>query len=222
MLLPRHISRVKKSPRIAPEGVASLCGALVKKLRSQFQVVRIEEVFQTAVEVDGAPIREEAAESRLWNPQLQRVGESLAGIKACHTRKRVTVSRQTVVLCIDDNTTALNIRQMLLQAKGFVVRTATDGRSGLEITDNEPVDAVILDYQMPGMNGEEVARHLRARHPNIPILLLTGLPGLVPESLISMVDAFVEKGRPAALLVAELERLTRVSVSAGAEERRPA
>lgn len=134
----------------------------------------------------------------------------------------MTVSSQTVILCIDDNTSALNIRQMLLQAKGFVVRTATDGRNGLAIADDEPVDAVILDYHMPGMNGEEVAKRLRARHPDIPILLLTGFPGLVPESLISMVDSFIEKGRPAALLVAEVERLTRATGKSGAEQRRPA
>lgn len=135
---------------------------------------------------------------------------------------RVSVSRQTVILCIDDNSTALNIRQALLQAKGFVVRTATDGLSGLEITNNEPVDAVILDYQMPGMDGEEVAKRLRAQHPHIPILLLTGFPGLVPESLLSIVDGFVEKGRPAALLVSEVERLTRAGGNPETEERRRA
>ncbi|WP_410969203.1 response regulator, partial [Salmonella sp. SAL04284] len=77
----------------------------------------------------------------------------------------------------------------------------------------EPVNAVILDYKMPGMDGEEVAKLLRARHPNIPILLLTGFSGSVPESLLSMVDSFIEKGRPAALLVAEVERLTRASAN---------
>ncbi|HKW66417.1 MAG TPA: response regulator [Terriglobales bacterium] len=134
----------------------------------------------------------------------------------------MTVSRQIVVLCIDDNTTALNIRQMLLQAKGFVVRTATDGLSGLEITDKEPIDAVILDYKMPGMDGEEVAKRLRARHPHIPILLLTGFHGLIPESFFSMVDGFLQKGSPAALLLSEVERLTRASSDTEAEDRRRA
>ena len=118
---------------------------------------------------------------------------------------------QAVILCIDDNSTSLGIRRTLLQAKGFVVRTATDGLSGLEIARNEPVDAVVLDYRIPGMDGEEVAKRLRAQRPDIPILLLTGFRGSVPESLLSMVDSFVEKGRPAALLISELERLTRVS-----------
>ena len=132
------------------------------------------------------------------------------------------MSRQTVILCIDDNTTGLNIRQAMLQAKGFVVRTATDGQSGLEISEHEPIDAVILDYKMPGMDGEEVAKRLRARHPDIPILLLSGFRGLIPESLLSLVDSFVEKGRPAALLISEVERLTRANGNPAAEEQRRA
>lgn len=194
----------------------------MKKLQTKFQVVKLEEVFKTAVEVDGAPIRQKSAELRLRNPHLQRDGKSLARVKTCNTRKRVNVSRQTVVLCIDDNTTALNIRQMLLEARGFVVRNATDGWSGLAIADSEPIDAVILDYKLPGMDGEEIAKQLRARHPQIPILLLSGFHGLIPDSLFSMVDGFLQKGSPATQLISEVERLTKASGSPGAKERTPA
>ena len=126
--------------------------------------------------------------------------------------------RQIVILCIDDNKAGLATRQLLLESKGFVVRTATDGKSGLEIACKEPVHAVILDYKMPEMDGEEVAQHLRALHPHIPILLLSGYPGLVPESMLAIVDGFVEKGQPAALLIEEIERLTRASLDAEATE----
>lgn len=130
--------------------------------------------------------------------------------------------RQIVILCIDDNQAGLATRRLLLESRGFAVRTAADGRSGLEIARKELVHAVILDYKMPEMDGEEVAQHLRALHPHIPILLLSGFPGLVPESMLAIVDGFVEKGRPAALLIAEIERLTRTSVDAEAEERQRA
>ncbi len=111
---------------------------------------------------------------------------------------------------------------MLLQARGFLVRTASDGWSGLKITDNEPIDAVILDYKMPGIDGEEVAKRLRARHPHIPILLLSGFHGLIPDSLFSMVDGFLQKGSPAAQLISEVERLTGTSVDSEAQERKQA
>lgn len=60
----------------------------MKKLQAQFQVVRLEEVFKTAVEVDGTPILKNSTELRPWNPQVQRDGESLASVKACNRRKR--------------------------------------------------------------------------------------------------------------------------------------
>lgn len=129
---------------------------------------------------------------------------------------------QTVILCIDDNQAGLAVRQLLLESKGFVVRTATNGWSGLEIARNETVHAVVLDYKMPEMDGEEVAKHLRALHPHIPILLLSGFPGLVPESMLAIVDGFVEKGQPAALLIEEIERLTKASRNLEVEERQRA
>lgn len=48
------MSLLRKIPRIALLGVRWVCGAMVKKLQSQFEVVTLEEVFETAVEVDGA------------------------------------------------------------------------------------------------------------------------------------------------------------------------
>ena len=51
--------------------------------------------------------------------------------------------------------------------------TALDGRSGLEVFSTQPVQAVILDYTMPGMNGGEVANRMRQTKPEIPILLLS-------------------------------------------------
>lgn len=76
---------VKNFPRIALEGVLSVCGALVKKPQKQFQVVKLEEVFRTAVEVDGTPLPEKPAESKPGNPQLQR---PTAGAKGSNTRRR--------------------------------------------------------------------------------------------------------------------------------------
>jgi hypothetical protein len=85
VLLLRHISPIKKFPRIALEGVPSLYGALVRKLQKQFQVVKLEEVFRTAVEVDGTPVPEKPAESKPGNRQLRRPA---AGAKGSKTRKR--------------------------------------------------------------------------------------------------------------------------------------
>lgn len=76
---------VKEFPRIALEGVASVCGGLVKKPQRQFEVVKLEKVFKTAVEVDGTPLPEKPAESRPGKPQWQ---QPTAGAKGSNTRRR--------------------------------------------------------------------------------------------------------------------------------------
>jgi CheY-like chemotaxis protein len=121
-------------------------------------------------------------------------------------------ANQLVVLCIDDNDYGLKIRKLLLESRGFRVLTAAGGPAGLEIMMREHVDIIVLDYRMPDMDGEEVAMRLRTQHPRIPILLLSGFRGEIPESLFSIVDGFVEKGEPAPRLIAEVERLTRASL----------
>jgi CheY-like chemotaxis protein len=132
------------------------------------------------------------------------------------------VQRQTVILCIDDNRTGLSIRKLLLESKGFVVRTASDGPSGLQVASREAIDAVILDYGMPEMDGEEVAKRLRAVRPEMPILLLSGFRGLIPESLLAIVDGFVEKGQSAELLLSEVERIAGSGINNGVEGRKRA
>ena len=113
-----------------------------------------------------------------------------------------------VILCIDDNVAGLFTRKLLLEAKGFRVFTAENGPAGLEVANREPIDVVILDYKMPGMDGEAVAKTLRTDHPGVPILLLSGVPGELPESVLAIADGYIVKGGPLENLIAELERLT--------------
>lgn len=113
-----------------------------------------------------------------------------------------------VILCVDDNAAGLFTRKLLLEAKGFRILTASDGPTGLAIVDREPVDAVLLDYKMPGMDGDEVARRLRSTHPNIPIVMLSGFPHELPETLVARIDGSVVKGDPLENLIQELERVT--------------
>jgi CheY-like chemotaxis protein/two-component sensor histidine kinase len=68
------------------------------------------------------------------------------------------------VLVIDDDPAQRAILQALLAALGFVVHTAANGTEGLLLAERIPADIVLLDIQMPGMSGWDVAARLRATH----------------------------------------------------------
>jgi CheY-like chemotaxis protein len=112
---------------------------------------------------------------------------------------RVKVSPQSgdkkLVLCIDDHKQNLHLRKVILQTAGYNVITATSGRMGLRLLERHPVHLVILDYRMPGMSGEAVAREIRRATPHVPILMLSGHID-VPGSVSSAVDVFVTKEQP--------------------------
>ena len=111
-----------------------------------------------------------------------------------------------LVLCVDDEAVGLRVRKILLERAGYQVLTAADGPAGLELFANQPVDAVILDYSMPGMHGGQVAGKMRQTKPEVPILLLSAYVGL-PDEVSSLVDVYMTKGEGAPALLDKLGNL---------------
>jgi CheY-like chemotaxis protein len=111
-----------------------------------------------------------------------------------------------LILCVDDELVGLQVRKLLLERAGYRVLTAEGGPVGLEIFAAQPVEAVVLDYSMPGMHGGEVAARMRQIKPSVPILLLSAYVGL-PSDITSLVDLYMTKGQGAALLLAKLSSL---------------
>jgi CheY-like chemotaxis protein len=111
-----------------------------------------------------------------------------------------------LVLCVDDEVVGLQIRKILLERAGYRVLTASDGPSGLEIFAAEPIEVVVLDYSMPGMDGGEVAVRMRQTKPRVPIILLSAYMGLSAE-VTSVVDLHMTKGEGAPLLLEKLSSL---------------
>jgi CheY-like chemotaxis protein len=109
------------------------------------------------------------------------------------------------ILYIDDVPQALVLRKCLLEEKGYQVLTATDGLEGIETAREQPIDAVLLDYDLPGMRGDEVAVLLKREHPTLPIIVLTGHAWDIPEMLLRISDWVVEKGEGAAVLLTAIE-----------------
>ena len=111
-----------------------------------------------------------------------------------------------IILCIDDEDLGLEIRKMVLEREGFTVLTARDGATGISVFDHEQVDAVVLDYAMPGMDGGQVAAILRQRRPDLPILMLSAYVAL-PDDVMRVVSVSATKGDGAFTLVDKLKEL---------------
>lgn len=97
------------------------------------------------------------------------------------------------ILCIDDEQSALQLRQALLQSAGYKVLAAKSGKAGIQAFKSEPVDAVVLDYWMADMNGMQVAREIRKLNTTIPIIILSAYGELLDESL-GIADLWIRKG----------------------------
>ena len=120
-----------------------------------------------------------------------------------------------VILCIDDEDLGLEIRKMVLEREGFAVLTAKDGVTGLSLFDTEQqIDAVVVDYAMPGMDGGQVAAILRKRKPDIPILMLSAYVAL-PEEVMRVVSVSATKGDGAFTLVEKLKDLLQANAPEG-------
>src|SRR5438445_8554454 len=83
------------------------------------------------------------------------------------------------ILVIDDEPDLLELVQFNLQKDGYDVVVASDGQSGLEIAQKHVPNVVVLDLMMPGIDGLEVCRQLRAdiRTRKIPMIMLTAKAG---------------------------------------------
>jgi CheY-like chemotaxis protein len=121
----------------------------------------------------------------------------------------VTVSANSngkVILCVDDEAVGLSVRKMLLESRGYRVLTAESGADALVLFSSENLDLVILDYLMPGMNGDVVAEKMKVLRPDLPILMLSAYVDLSSETL-ALVDKFVTKGEPPRVLLQSITQL---------------
>ena len=87
-------------------------------------------------------------------------------------RSKLVVEMTTRVLLIDDDVRLYELLQSYLEQNGFTVTCAPDGPQGLAALAGGTFDAVLLDVMMPGMDGLEVCKRIRATS-TIPIVMLT-------------------------------------------------
>jgi len=89
------------------------------------------------------------------------------------------VDRRTFALVVDDSITVRRVTQRFLERNGMKVMTAKDGVDALSILQEHLPDVILLDIEMPRMDGYELASHVRAdaRTSDIPIVMITSRVG---------------------------------------------
>jgi DNA-binding response OmpR family regulator len=89
------------------------------------------------------------------------------------------------ILAVDDTPASLKLLTDTMTAEGYQVRAALSGELALEATASEPPELVLLDIRMPGMDGFEVSRRLKARPEtrDIPVIFISALSETVDKVL---------------------------------------
>jgi len=115
------------------------------------------------------------------------------------------------LLVVEDDPGVRGAVERALRGAGHEVSTATDGQRGLELATTRPFDAVVLDLGLPGIDGLEVCRRLRASGSRVPVLVLTARAAIAErvEGLDAGADDYLVKPFALDELLARVRALER-------------
>jgi CheY-like chemotaxis protein len=94
------------------------------------------------------------------------------------------------LLYVDDHQLRTQALTARLRRLGYEVLTATNGLEGLQTFTAKRVDLAVVDYYMPGMSGDLLAREMKNKKPWVPVIIFSGSFTLA-EMVIAFVDGFV-------------------------------
>ncbi len=87
-------------------------------------------------------------------------------------------SNSKSILVVDDDASLREFLEILLVQEGYDVKTADNGKSALEVLDNENIALVISDIRMPGMDGMSLLRTIKSKRPDMPVVLITAFASM--------------------------------------------
>lgn len=130
------------------------------------------------------------------------------------------MGRKPTLLCVDDDVQCLAVRRMFFEAFGFSVTTTSDPRQAQRLHAAQAFDAVVLDFQMPHINGADLAKTMKVARPEIPVVILSGLTQL-PEGVPQYHDRFFCKAESGLKLAQEIHNLIASSGNGGGGGKMP-
>lgn len=118
----------------------------------------------------------------------------------------MTGARVMKLLYVDDKPERLEVMKARLGRLGYHVETALSGPEALKKFKENATDLAIVDYYMPGMNGDVVAMEMKRLQPFVPIIIFSGTLTL-PEMVMAYVDGFVSTSDEPDLLIEKVSEL---------------
>jgi len=105
------------------------------------------------------------------------------------------MSEQKEILIIDDEQMILEMLDQILSSAGYQVHAALGGQQGLELYDQHPVDLVLTDIKMPGIDGYRLLKEVKAKNPNARVVLMSGYSNdfSICEAIELGADEFIVK-----------------------------
>ena len=123
------------------------------------------------------------------------------------------MSHSTKILYIEDDKGSQRLVQRVLENHGYTVTLADDGFSGIRLAREEPPSLILMDINLPGLNGREITTRLRAlgNFQDVPIIALTAnaSPNSRERALAAGCDGFLGAGKFAHL--GEIDRLSETA-----------
>jgi PAS domain S-box-containing protein len=139
-------------------------------------------------------------QSELFNAMMMALGHPIDEEVPRMTQHAIReAQKQLSILLVEDNPVNQKVAAAMLKRRGHRVAVASNGREALETLDKEPVDMVLMDVQMPEMDGFEATEHIRDREKanggHIPIVAMTAhaMKGDREKCLAAGMDDYVSK-----------------------------
>ncbi len=112
------------------------------------------------------------------------------------------------VLLVDDEKDFLEIMATRMKARGLEITTAESVAQTLSIIEKEHFDAIVMDFQMPGMDGMEALKSIKAKSPEFHIILLTGYATVekIVEAMKAGASDLLEKPADIEVLTAKIKK----------------
>ncbi len=197
--------------------------SLVRQMGGELRVqstVKQGSKFYFSLVLPTAPAHE-AKPSLDLDPTLTTPSAQMPGPQASSPCLPAAPATGLRILVAEDVPLNREIVQGLLQGHGFELSFAEDGAGAVELAQHTRLDLILMDVQMPGMDGYEATRRIRERErelqlPRVPIIAMTAhaIAGAAEQSLAVGCDGHITKPVTRATLLGTVERYTRAPTAA--------